>query len=1199
MSLYFKIRIIVVLILLLPASLYSQSWNVNSDRWVATDGLGRKLPDITETGAPRNNKFIAMFYWTWHTDGNATFSPVMNITEILKQFPEAAKNADHPAWKGITPGVFWWDEPLFGYYRTTDEWILRKHAEMLADAGVDVVFFDCTNGSLTWKSSYTVLLKVWEQARLDGVKTPQIAFLLPFGASANALASLNELYIDLYQPQLYQDLWFMWNGKPLVMAYPESLVPQTGGDAALKFTAASPFYAVNATCPSWGNNVGNITYKLFKWNTNYAQSVAGTPIAVKTFVNFNDNEKLRLTFDQQPAGEYLWVLSNGTEQVGVWKWTDSNDAVTSYFSGIKVTGNYESEISYNPDFNFTALTTGTNHTPVAVLSPIDQTAVNAMKAFFTFRPGQPDYVSGPGRNDHWGWLENYPQHGYAPKAGGGFEQATVGVAQNASDASGGHASGFNTPLTYGRSYTKAAGQDTRANAWLKGLNFQEQWSGANKLNPDLIFVTGWNEWIAGRWFDWDVKPFAFVDEYSAEKSRDLEPVKSWGNKGDVYYMQLINNVRKFKGMVTQDTASAPKTIDMNNTGSWADVKPEYLSYKGNVMHRNHAGQGNELIYTNTTGRNDLVSAKVARDNSFVYFFVQTADNLTVKSDPKWMRLFIDIDRNKSTGWEGYDFVVNRLNPQDSALVEKSLNSWNWEPAGNAGYQVDGKNLVLKIKRSVLGLADGQSINIEFKWSDNMQEDGNIMDFYVNGDAAPGARFNYVYQVNWSDEGYRYAEIPDGVNHGFKCDQYDGVFDSIPSFFGKTISKTTYPETIAVPVSNSTDFALKYSGFVDVPAKDAYIFTLNTDLSAKLYIGNKLIVKSENTQGAQRGSIKLMPGKHAVTVEYITKGPNAKLLDILMESSTIARNPVPADRLFKFNQMPVISLVFNGIQNYFSPIDTVLAVRSSDPDGSVSKVKLFDNEEFILEQTTPEFIVKDMEAGDHTMYAITTDNDGATAESNALSFVVKPPFSIPGTIKTEEFRKGKSAVIINSTDSDGGYSIRVAYGFTDYAVNVPVSGRYRFTFRVPSSTGSKKILIKTGNLEVGSVDVGNTGITQPWYDVSTDINLVSGIQLLQFDFKSIITLHRIEISDASAVVDIDNSQAIRVSPNPSLNDFLVQTQKPAAGMVVYDLVGNIVDQSAKKQNNFTSRIGSTLHSGIYLLVITSEDGSKQTVKIIKN
>lgn len=38
----------------------------------------------------------------------------------------------------------------------------------------------------------------------------------------------------------------------------------------------------------------------------------------------------------------------------------------------------------------------------------------------------------------------------------------------------------------------------------------------------------------------------------------------------------------------------------------------------------------------------------------------------------------------------------------------------------------------------------KEVNIEFKWSDNMQEDGNIMDFWLSGDAAPCGRFNYVY-----------------------------------------------------------------------------------------------------------------------------------------------------------------------------------------------------------------------------------------------------------------------------------------------------------------------------------------------------------------------------------------------------------------------------------------------------------------------
>lgn len=35
-----------------------------SDAWVATDALGRKLPDHDAVGDPRPNRTVAMFYWT-------------------------------------------------------------------------------------------------------------------------------------------------------------------------------------------------------------------------------------------------------------------------------------------------------------------------------------------------------------------------------------------------------------------------------------------------------------------------------------------------------------------------------------------------------------------------------------------------------------------------------------------------------------------------------------------------------------------------------------------------------------------------------------------------------------------------------------------------------------------------------------------------------------------------------------------------------------------------------------------------------------------------------------------------------------------------------------------------------------------------------------------------------------------------------
>jgi len=600
--------IFVEIVLFLLSTTFSFGQNSNqfratSDNWTATDGLGRKLLNYPEAGTTKKEKFIAMFYWTWHQGDDDTTYPVKNISEIIRKYPEAMKDYHHPAWGNKQPGFFFWEQPLLGYYKTTDPWVLRKHAEMLADAGVDAVFFDCTNGSITWKESFEALMKTWDQAKKDGVNVPKVACMLPFGPLPNSLISLRQLYRDIYKPGLHKDLWFIWKGKPCIMGYPDNL-------------------------------------------SNSAE-------------------------DREIAG------------------------------------------------------------------------------FFTFRPGQPDYVDGPTRNDQWGWLENYPQHGYVKGQDEKYEQVTVGVSQNASQASNGHWNAFNLPGSYGRSFSQRNGFDPRVDGYLYGWNFQEQWDQAFELDPELVFVTGWNEYIAGQFTPKDDpymagNPFSFVDQFDWNHSRDIEPNKGWGDKGDVYYMQLINNVRKFKGMVAQEKASGPKVIKIGKADCWDDVAPYFQHYKGNTLHRDHLGRYDQY-YKNNTGRNDLTGAKVARDPEWIYFYAETVEKLTSQTDRNWMMLFIDIDRDKSTGWNGYDFIVNRVSPKgNKATVEKNIaGRWEWEQVAQAKFAINNNKLELEINRNALNLL-GKELDIEFKWNDNMQENGNIMDFYVNGDTAPGGRFNFVY-----------------------------------------------------------------------------------------------------------------------------------------------------------------------------------------------------------------------------------------------------------------------------------------------------------------------------------------------------------------------------------------------------------------------------------------------------------------------
>ena len=563
----------------------------------ATDAIGRKLPTYKEVGAPKKNKFVGLFYWTWHTQQSKN-NPPYNVTEILARDPKAREDYNNVIWpKQNSP--WFWNEPLFGYYIDTDEWVLRKHAEMLADAAVDVIIFDCTNGNITWKESYQKLCKVFTQARKDGVKTPQIAFMLPFSVTPGGKEIMREIYTELYKPGLYKDLWFIWKGKPLIMALPE-LVEDVKGNA-------------DST----------------KWN-------------------------------------------------------------------------------------------------------------REMRNFFTFRPGQPEYDKGPERADHWGWLEIYPQHGFAKNAAGGFEQATVGVAQNWSAKRG--LTAMNAPGAFNRSYTGRYGQITQPGAVNNGYNFQEQWDRALEINPEFIFITGWNEWIAGRNDIWQLQTNAFPDEFDQEGSRDIEPMKN--GHGDNYYYQMVSNIRRFKGVPIQVAASAPVSITIDGKfDEWVTVMPSYPSYKGNTLHRKSTGWGS-LEYSNKTGRNDIVLAKVARDEQFIYFYVKTAAPLTKKTDAGGMRLFIDIDRNKNTGWEGYDFIINRNSPTSKAILEKTSFAWNWQKMGEIDFAVAGNQLEIKVPRSMLGVP--QDLDFEFKWSDNMQQENNAMDFWINGDVAPAGRANFHY-----------------------------------------------------------------------------------------------------------------------------------------------------------------------------------------------------------------------------------------------------------------------------------------------------------------------------------------------------------------------------------------------------------------------------------------------------------------------
>lgn len=360
------------------------------------------------------------------------------------------------------------------------------------------------------------------------------------------------------------------------------------------------------------------------------------------------------------------------------------------------------------------------------------------QSFFTFRESQ--WPTEAQKVNGWPWLSfTRPQQVFSNQKGE-REIVNVSISQHPNPTAGMGGSAFYGNMdNWGRSYRNGSHGNPQTEVCY-GYNFQEQWDFALKQDVPFIFITGWNEWVAGRWTSKDGNPEHswFCDEASPEYSRDAEPTLTAGLKDD-YYMQMVSNIRRYKGIQASPQVSEAKNI--KDFEDWKDVSPIYSDYTGDTKARNHQGAESVpvRIYVNNSGRNDFFKMKVARDQTNLFFYAETVENITPNSGSNWMRLYLNVDRNAKTGWAGYDFRVAGGNQLQKYQDGK------WVDVQQLNYLVNGRELMITIPLTCLGLTSS-SIDLEFKWSDNMQNDDDPLDWYVNGDAAPGGRFNYIYSV---------------------------------------------------------------------------------------------------------------------------------------------------------------------------------------------------------------------------------------------------------------------------------------------------------------------------------------------------------------------------------------------------------------------------------------------------------------------
>jgi len=628
-----------------------------SDTWVASDALGRQMPGLNEAGPVKTDKrrVVSIFYITWHTQDNyknfkAPYSA--DVSKIYTVDPAARLDAKHPLW---TEGSYHWGEPEMGYFLSQDEYVIRKDMSMLADAGVDVLIMDVTNAVRYW-DEWEVLFKTMQKMKAEGNKVPKFCF---WAFNGPVVTVVQDLYDKIYKVNKFPDLWFYWDGKPLMLYNGTPKFDANGQDVK----QPNPHFDAAAK-----TDVNNPHYG----NPDYTEEF---------YTDYTNEVKNFFTKRTMWWGYYTWAGSRfvGTED----NWSFGYDL-----------GNKN----------------------VSVMNPDDLVSNhNGIKEEAAVTPAQhPSSLVGKSWRRETGepQLNQYdlPDSAYVP-----WLNKTV-----------------RNPEGY-------------------GIYFQDRWNEALKSDPEMLYINDWNEWTAGKYqqenfaFMRRKSPFFFVDQYNSEFNRCIQPMKD--GYTDNYYMQMAQNIRRYKGIrpVTVQKGIHPIQID-GQFSDWETVINEFRDTRGDVLHRDHNGYGG-LHYKNESGRNDIITGKVAVDKQNISFYAETAEKLTSCKGNNWMLLLIDADNNPETGWYGYDFIINKniKDEKTSTLMRfDPAHSENpWIKVADLAFSYAGNKLEVSVPRKLLGL-NGTKFLFDFKWSDNASDLKTPISLCTDGDTAPNRRFNYRF-----------------------------------------------------------------------------------------------------------------------------------------------------------------------------------------------------------------------------------------------------------------------------------------------------------------------------------------------------------------------------------------------------------------------------------------------------------------------
>jgi len=215
-------------------------------------------------------------------------------------------------------------------------------------------------------------------------------------------------------------------------------------------------------------------------------------------------------------------------------------------------------------------------------------------------------------------------------------------------------------------------------------------------------------------------------------------------------------------------------------------------------------------------------------------------------------------------------------------------------------------------------------------------------------------------------------------------------------------------------------------------------------------------------------------------------------------------------------------------------------------------------------------------------------------------------SLPSVfIQAENYSSMNGVQTEPTTDAGGGLNV----GYADTGdwmaynnINFPTSGSYLIEYRVASAVNGAKISadLNAGSIQLGSLNLPNTGGWQNWQTISHTVNVNAGTYNFGIYIQnSGVNLNWIRITKVNNIVSRDGvseeGKDLVIYPNPVQNTLHFTADISDSKITIIAIeTGVIIDLPKQNANSLDV---TTLKPGIYSIIIEKGD-TKKEIKFIK-